>query len=96
MLPNQGSRDHIKLFKGNHSIESCFSGQEHGEINKQRRASVVGDRNQIVQTLAGPVFFQHFFFRNQAYLTAVRLALTDELGTFEVGGHAYDVQGTEY
>ena len=56
MLANQGSRDHVKLFQGNHSIESCFSGQERNEIDKQCRTGVVGNGNQIIQTLARPVF----------------------------------------
>ena len=61
--------------------------------DEERWSSIVGNRDKIVETLTGPVFFEHLLFRDQNHATAVRFALANEIGAFEIRGQADYVEG---
>ena len=86
MFPHQRRRNHIKLFERNYAINPDFAAKKGQQVDEQRWTGIVWNSNQIVKTLARPVFPEHLLFRNQDHVTPVSFALVNEIGAFEVGG----------
>ena len=53
---------------------------------------IVWHGNQIVETLARPVFLEHLFLGDQDHVAPEVLALADEVAAFEIGGEADDIE----
>ena len=60
---------------------------------ERRGPGVVGNSNQVVETLARPVFPEHLLFRDEDYAATMRFAFTNEIAALEIGREANDIEG---
>jgi hypothetical protein len=92
VFPNQGRCHHVKLLKRNHAIHFQLAANESREVDHERRTGIVGHCDQIVQTVAWPVFLKHFFLGDQNDIATEAFAFANKVATFEIGGEADDVK----
>src|SRR5215207_956397 len=93
MFTHQGSRDNIKLLQRDDAIYLGFARQKCEQIDEQRWTSVVWDSDQIVETVARPVFLEHLFFRDQNNIATLIFAFTNEISALEIGRKTDNVEG---
>src|SRR5215207_7165591 len=93
MLAHERSSHNVKLLECYYPIHLCFSRQKCQQIDEQRWTSIVWNSNQIVETLAGPVFAKHLFLRDQNNIATLFFAFTNKISTFEISCEADDVEG---
>src|ERR1700752_290951 len=92
MFAHQRRRYDVKFLQRHDPINRSVSSQKGEEIDEQRRSGVVWNGDQIVKTLARPVFIQHLLLRNKDHLTAARLTFADEIDAFEIGRQTDDIE----
>src|SRR5262249_10261850 len=93
VLAHQRGSHNVKFLQRDYAIDLCFAREKRQQIDEQRWTSIVWNSDQVVETVARPIFAEHLFFRDQNDIAAMFLALTNEVSAFEIGGEADDVEG---
>jgi hypothetical protein len=94
VLADEGGRDHVELFEGEDAVEPVGSRELCDDVRDEFGARVVGQRQDVVERLAGPVLVRGLLARDEDDARALPLALAQELFALEIAGDADDVRGS--
>ena len=92
MLARQRCNYDIELFPRDDPIGFGGLGDVTREIEKQFHRRVIRQGEDFIEHIAGPVFMQHLFLRDENDSAALRFAFAHEIAAFEEGGEADDVK----
>src|SRR5581483_443991 len=92
MLARQRGHHDIELFERDDAIRFAGLPDMRDQIEKQLDRRIVRQSEDFIKHVARPIFMQHLLFRDERDVASQRFALAHEVGAFEKGREADDVE----